>query len=131
MAKEIVNPKSVCKPMGPYSQGVVATGRKLVFISGQVPQDSKGDLVGRDDIDAQTRQVLTNLRNILEEIGGTLSDIVKITVFMVETTAAALETVARVREEFFGSDFPASTLVAVKSLASPDWLVEMEAFAVL
>ena len=131
MVKEIIEPRGIPKPMGPYSQAVVTTGGKLVFISGQVPEDALGNFVGKGDIEAQTRQVLTNLKIMVEEAGGTVADIVKITVFMVEITPSSYETVARLRREFFGDGYPASTMVEVNSLVSPEWLIEIEAWAVI
>ena len=87
-----------------------------------MPEDAQGNLVGKGDI-AQTRQVLTNLKTMVEESGGTVADIVKITVFMVEITPSSYETVARLRREFFVDGYPARTMVEVKRLASPDWLI--------
>jgi 2-iminobutanoate/2-iminopropanoate deaminase len=131
MARKIVTSEKLPKPMGPYSHCVIGEGSKLVFISGQVPQDANGNLIGRGDIAAQTRQVLANMRSAVEAAGGTVGDINKITIFMVELDAAAYEAVARARREFFHGEFPASTLVQVKALASPDWLIEIEAYAVI
>jgi len=131
MVKEIIEPIGVPRPMGPYSQAVVTTGGKLAFISGQVPEDASGNLVGKGDIEAQTRQVLTNLKTMVGEAGGTVADIVKITVFMVEITPSSYETVAKLRREFFGDGYPASTMVEVNSLVSPEWLIEIEAWAVI
>jgi 2-iminobutanoate/2-iminopropanoate deaminase len=131
MTKTIFNPESVPKPMGPYSQGVVTTGGKLFFISGQVPQDASGNLVGKNDLEAQTKQVLANLKTMVETAGGTVANIVKITIFMVKVTPHAYEILGRVRREFWGADFPASTLVEINRLASPDFLIEIEAFAVI
>jgi 2-iminobutanoate/2-iminopropanoate deaminase len=131
MARKIVDPKRLPKPMGPYSHCVVAEGSRLVFISGQVPQDANGQLVGKGDIAAQTRQVLANIRAAVEAAGGTVRDINKITIFMVELDPAAYAAVAEARREFFQGEYPASTLVQVKALASPDWLIEIEAYAVI
>jgi 2-iminobutanoate/2-iminopropanoate deaminase len=131
MTKTIFNPEIVPKPMGPYSQGVVTTGGKLVFISGQVPQDASGNLVGKNDLEAQTKQVLENLKTMVETAGGTVANIAKITIFMVKVTPRAYEILGRVRREFWGTDFPASTLVEINRLASPDFLIEIEAFAVI
>jgi len=131
VVKEIIEPRGIPKPMGPYSQAVVTTGGKLVFISGQVPEDALGNLVGKGDIEAQTRQVLKNLKIMVEESGGMVADIVKITIFMVEITASSYEVVGRLRKELFGGGYPASTMVEVNRLASPDWLIEIEAWAVV
>ncbi|MBE0618502.1 MAG: RidA family protein [Proteobacteria bacterium] len=118
-------------PKGPYSQAVVVSGRRLLFVSGQVPEDEDGNLVGPGDLEAQTRQVLTNLRRIVEGAGGNLSDIVKIGVFLVGAGPTSYEVLGRLRREFFGVRFPASTMVGVQRLASPKWLIEIEAWAAL
>jgi len=131
MTRQIINPDSISKPMGPYSQGVVTTGGKLAIISGQVPEDVKGNLIGKGDIDVQARQVLNNLKVMVEESGGTLSDIVKITIFMVEINSFSYDCLDKLRKEFFGADYPTSTMVEVKRLAKPEWLVEIEAWAVI
>jgi len=131
MARKVIHPKSLPKTMGPYSHCVVGVGKQLVFISGQVSQDAKGNLVGRGDIEAQTRQVLANLKIAVESAGGSVGDICKITIFVVGLDEAAYGAIGRARREFFGKEFPASTMVEIKRLASPDWLIEIEAYAVI
>ena len=117
--------------MGPYSQCVVGEGSKFVFIAGQVPEDSSGNLIGKNDIEAQTRQVLSNLGIAVAGAGGTVEDICKITIFVVALDKTAYGVVARVRQKFFKGDYPASTLVEVSKLAKTDWLIEIEAYAVI
>ena len=131
MAKEIIVSSEIPKPMGPYSQAVAATGSKFIFISGQVPEDAQGKLIGKGDIEKQTRQVLKNIKTMVERSSGTIADIVKITIFMVDINPSSYEIVAGLRRKFFGGDYPASTLVEVQRLASPDWLIEIEAVAVV
>lgn len=130
MAKEIVLSNKSPQPMGPYSQAVTATGARLIFISGQVPEDAQGNLVGKGDIEKQTGQVLKNIKTLVEQAGGTVADIVKITIFMVDVNPDSYDVVARLRSDFFGGDYPTSTLVEINRLASPDWLIEIEAMAV-
>ena len=131
MAKEIIVSSEIPKPMGPYSQAVSATGSKFIFLSGQVPEDAQGKLIGKGDIEKQTRQVLKNIKTMVERSSGTIADIVKITIFMVDINPSSYEIVAGLRRKFFGGDYPASTLVEVQRLASPDWLIEIEAVAVV
>jgi len=131
MTKEIIVSGEIPEPMGPYSQAVVASGHKFIFVSGQVPEDARGKLVGQGDIEKQTRQVLKNIKTMVERSGGTVADIVKITIFMVDINPSSYEIVAGLRRKFFGGDYPASTLVEVQRLASPDWLIEIEALAVV
>jgi reactive intermediate/imine deaminase len=101
----------------------------MLFISGQVSQDLSEVVVGRGDIVRQAEQVLTNLRSVVEAAGGTLRDVVKVTVFL--RNMADRDAVADVRRRFFGDHLPASTLVEVSKLAHPDWLVEIEAIAIV
>ena len=131
MAKKIVDSKDLPPAIAPYSQCVVGEGSRFVFIAGQVPVDAHGNLVGPNDIEAQARQILANLKIAVEAAGGTVADICKITIFMVSLDDTALEAVGRVRREFFDTEYPASTLVEVSRLVSPDWLLEIEAYAVL
>lgn len=72
MPKEVINPSTVAKPVGHYSQGVKARGSTLLFIAGQVALDENGNLVGKGDIEAQTRQIMRNIQRILEAAGGTM-----------------------------------------------------------
>ena len=131
MPKRIVPVDGLPKTMGPYSQCVAGEGRQVIFISGQVPEDRQGNIVGGGDIAAQTRQVLANIKLAVEAAGGKIADICKITILVVGLDAQAYETVARERRTFFGGDYPASTLMEVLRLASPDWRIEIEAYAVI
>ena len=131
MAKKVIHPKGLPKTMGPYSHCALGEGSKFVFIAGQVPQDEKGKLVGPADMEAQTRQVLANLKKVVEAAGGSVDDICKITIFVVGLDEASYGLIAQARREFFGGEFPASTMVEVKRLASPDWLIEIEGYAVI
>lgn len=125
------SPQGVPAPKGPYSQAVVTSSWRLAFVSGQVPEDEAGRLVGPGDLEAQARQVFTNLARVLEAAGGSLADVVKIGVFLVDVGPTSYEVLGRVRREFFGDRFPASTMVEVKRLVSPEWLIEIEAWAAL
>lgn len=124
-------PRGVPTPKGPYSQATVASGTRVLFVSGQVPEDEEGRLVGACDFEAQARQVFRNLRGVVEEAGGSLSDVAKIGVFLVDAGPASYEVLGRLRRELFGDRFPASTMVEVQRLVSPEWLIEVEAWAVL
>lgn len=127
MAKQKLAPEGMAKPSGPFSSGV-RSGR-LVFVAGQVAVDGEGKTVGKGDIGAQTRQVLTNIGKVLAAGGASFADVVKVTVFVTELeNLAALQAV---RPEFFSEPYPASTLVKVAQLINPDWLVEIEAIAMV
>ncbi len=128
MAREIIHPASVHSTAGVgYSH--VAKAGDTVYIAGQIALDADGALVGRGDIEAQTQQVYANLQAILEELGGGLKDIVKLTTYLTERSH--LEAFRRVRNRFFSDAFPPNTLLFVSGLAHPDYLVEIEAVAFL
>jgi reactive intermediate/imine deaminase len=100
-----------------------------IYVAGQLPYDKDGTLVGLGDIRAQTRRVLENVRTIVTAGGGTMDDVVKLTVFV--TDVRFREPYAEVRSEFFGPNPPASTLVQIANLAIPGALIEIEAIAVV
>ena len=97
----------------------------LLFTSGQVAMDSVGNLVGAGDCEAQSRQVMANLRTIIEAAGATMQEVVKITCFL--TDINTYPAYSKVRSETWPSDPPASSTVAVSALARPELLVEVEA----
>jgi enamine deaminase RidA (YjgF/YER057c/UK114 family) len=128
MAHEILQLKSVheTRDRG-YSH--VAKAGKTLYIAGQVARDVQGKLVGKGDFDAQARQVYINLKNILQEAGGGLKNIVKTTTIL--TNVGHVESFGKIRHEFFGEIMPPNTLMIIQSLASLDFMIEVEAIAVL
>jgi reactive intermediate/imine deaminase len=115
---------------GSYSMGLaIPVGQQIVFISGQIPVDASGNLVGPDDLTAQTRDVFDKIKALVEEAGGSLGDVVKITTFLTDMSRFA--EFARVREEVFAPNFPASSSVEVSALVRPGLLVEVEAIAIV
>ena len=129
MKRREIQPASVPRPVAEYAQGVEVQGGRTLFIAGQVSIDAEGQLVGAGDIRAQARQVFRNIKAILEEAGGGMGDIVKLTTFL--TSMDDYAGFVEVRSEFIPAPYPAATLVAVASLVRPEWLVEVEAIAVL
>jgi reactive intermediate/imine deaminase len=123
-----INPPALHSPIGRGYSHAVKVDRTL-YIAGQVALDAQGNLVGRGDIRAQTEQVFRNLQAVLEACGGSLQDLVKITVYLVRPQDIA--PFREVRSRYLGANPPASTLVVVSQLASPDFLVEVEGIAVL
>ena len=117
------------RAVGSYALGVVAPTGRLVFISGQVAQDAEGKLVGKGDFEAQVRAVFDSIKRLVEEAGGTMDDIVKITTFV--TTLDEYPVFSRVRGEYFTGSKPASSTVKVSGLVSEDFLIEVEAVAVV
>ena len=124
-----LQPANAPKPAGDYSQGVKVKGGALVVISGQVAWDVQGNLVGKGDIRAQTRQVFENLKNMLASAEATFQDVVKLGIFLKnqEDFAAFRE----IRAQYLKPPFPPTTLLVVKNLAREEWLLEVEAMAVV
>jgi reactive intermediate/imine deaminase len=122
------NPASLSEPNG-YTHVVETSGGRTVYVSGQVALDATGALVGTGDLKAQTRQVFENLKAALADSGGTLDDVVKITIFM--TDLSQIQDFREIRNGYFPRELPASTLVQVVRLARPDFLIEIEAVAVV
>jgi enamine deaminase RidA (YjgF/YER057c/UK114 family) len=132
MTHRYINPDAVSKP-GAYTHVVEATGSRTVFISGQVALDKDGNVVGVGDLAKQAEQVFQNLQACLASAGATFADVTKMTTFIVGYQAARDRAVlGAVRQKYFpGTNPPASTLVGVQALASPDIMIEIEATAVL
>lgn len=128
MDKTVLQSPKLAKPVGIFSPGVKVGAGNLIFVSGQVARNAAGEIVGQGDIHAQTRQALENVKAVLETAGATIDDIVKVTVFVTDVTQFAA--IHEVRAEYFKRDYPASTLVEVKGLVSPELLIEIEAIAV-
>ena len=121
-------PAGLARPNG-YSQVVSAPAEALVFVSGQVPLDPDGELVGPGDLEAQTRQVFVNLTRALEAADASWQDVVKLNYFLRDVSQIGV--VRTVRDEFVDPERPpASTLVEVSRLFRDDVLVEVDAIAV-
>ena len=129
MGKTTYNPETMRTPFGIFSNAAMAGPGQLYFISGQVAVDVNGQVVGTGDIRAQTRQVLENIKAALAAVGGTMDDIVCVNVFVVNMEHLA--TIHEVRAEYWQRDYPASTLVQVAGLVHPDYLIEINAVAVI
>lgn len=123
------NPPGVLEPFGIFSNAAWQPPGRVLHIAGQVAWDAEGNIVGKGDIRAQTRQTLVNVRNILASVGGSMGDIVAVNVFV--TDMAGLKAIHEVRAEFFDKPYPASTLVAVAGLVDPELLIEINAVAVI
>jgi enamine deaminase RidA (YjgF/YER057c/UK114 family) len=115
-----------------FSQVVAASGRRTIYTAGQVSIDERGALVGSGDLAAQTTQVMRNIGLALAAAGAGYADIVKITTFVVNYKPEDRAVIGKARAAFFADGTPpASTLVGVAALALPEWLIEIEAVAVL
>lgn len=130
MTLQCINPKDLPVPQT-YSQVVVATGSKLVFISGQEPEDLQGKLVGRGDLATQARQVFANLGRALAAAGAAPTQVTRITIYVVNYDRdECLPIIEKARVELFGDHKPADVVLGVASL-SPGYLIEVDAFAVI
>ena len=128
--KEQITSAKLAKPNGHFSQATTIEAKgKLVFISGMTARRADGSIAGIGDIDAQTRQVCENLKAAAEAAGGSLDDVVRVDVYVrnIEHFAA----IHKVRQEYFKAPVPASTMVEVAKMVSPDYLIEISAIAVL
>jgi enamine deaminase RidA (YjgF/YER057c/UK114 family) len=113
-----------------YSQAVKVTGAQtILFISGQVAYDDKGGAAHPGDFPAQARAAFQALKRQVEAGGGTMQSIVKLNTYLTDLRYRA--DLVPIREEFFGKKTLASTLVGVTALAQPNWLIEVEAIAVI
>ena len=124
----IISPR-LSKPVGVFSHAVKAEGKQYLFISGVTARDANGNPVGKGDMRAQTKQVLENMKIILEDAGATFDNVVRVTVYV--TDLKNCKDIHEVRAQYFKKDFPASTLVQVAGLLHKDLLIEIEAIAVL
>jgi enamine deaminase RidA (YjgF/YER057c/UK114 family) len=119
-------------PANGYSHVIVAEPGKVVFIAGQVANDHDGKLVGKGDLRAQTVQVFENLKLALAAAGASFDDVVKIGWYVKEYKPEYLPVLREVRNQYVNSArLPTSTLVGVQSLFQPDYLIEVEAIAVI
>lgn len=131
MSAERLNPAALYKsvPFG-FSHAAVSTEGKLLHLAGQVAWDATGELVGRGDLGAQTRQVLANLSEVLREARAAPRDIVRLRTYIVGYSPDKLGVVIPELVKFYGDALPApNTLIGVATLALPDFLIEIEATA--
>ena len=112
-----------------YSQAVITEGGRIVWLAGQVgAADASGNSLA-GDFDAQVREVFARLNQTLEEAGGSLADMVTMTVFIADARYG--DRFTELRKEIFGDNFPASALITVAGLARPEMLVEIQGIAVV
>jgi enamine deaminase RidA (YjgF/YER057c/UK114 family) len=133
-AREFINPKDLIAP-GPagYSHVAKVNRGTLVHISGQVPSDASGKLIGEGDFEAQVEQIFANIKVAVEAAGGTMADIVKLNYFLVaEVDQAIVPKMRPIRDRYINTaNPPASTFVVVSRLMRPGWMLEVEAVAAI
>jgi enamine deaminase RidA (YjgF/YER057c/UK114 family) len=129
-----VQPRTLPKPAG-FSYGYEVKHGRLVFISGQVARDEQNAVVGKGDLVAQFRQVCRNIQTVLSAAGGSMTDVVKLTIYVLDTDdyKRHLREIGGVYREYFGKHFPAMTLVGARDLfdAADGCLIEIEGVAAL
>jgi 2-iminobutanoate/2-iminopropanoate deaminase len=128
--KEFVNPNDVYPPTAKFTQAIKVSRGTLVFVSGIVGYEPDMT-IARGDIVRQAEVAYDNLRKTMVAVGGSLDDIVKVTIYIGEDFTQRRDALRDVRSRFFGDHAPASTLVQVAGFASHDYLFEIEAVAVL
>jgi enamine deaminase RidA (YjgF/YER057c/UK114 family) len=132
MPKSIINPSSLGAPRG-YANGIVTQGGRILFLAGQTGMDATGQIANPFDLIDQFQRTLENLKAVVTEAGGGLTDIVKLTIFVTDKRAyhAQRARIGEVYRAYFGKYFPAMTLVEVKSLYDANAMIEVEGIAVL
>jgi reactive intermediate/imine deaminase len=113
-----------------YSQSVEVINGKMVFISGQVPLNAEGDLVELNNLEKQTEQVFENIKALVEKSGGTMKDVVSIECYF--TDISRIAEFRKARDKYIDPENPpASTAVQIERLVNPDFLIEINAIAVV
>ncbi len=128
MPNQVIKPTDVHVPIGRGYNHVIKAGN-TIYVAGQVALDKDGNLVGKEDITAQAEQVFKNLQAALAAAGASFQDIVKINTYL--TQRDDLAKLREVRSKYFAGEPPASTLVFISGLAMPEFLIEVEAIAVV
>jgi|SRR6476659_10113916 2-iminobutanoate/2-iminopropanoate deaminase len=130
MPKLEVSSSAIRKPIGVFSQATMIEAKgRLVFISGMTARRPDGTIAGIGDISEQTRQVCENIKAAVEAAGGTLDDVCRVDVYV--RNIEHFQAIHQVRSQYFKPPLPASTMVEVTKLVSPDYLIEINAIAVI
>ena len=132
MPKRLINPPALTKPVN-FNHAVGVTGGELVFLAGQDASDEHGDIVAPGDIVAQYEQVLRNVFVVMKEAGGTMHDIVKLNIYLVDARKYTenVEALREVYQAYFDDYYPAIGIFEVRSLYRRDALISVEGIAVI
>jgi len=130
MSLRSIDPDEIPTPET-YSTVIVARGSKLVFIAGQVAEDRHGDLVGAGDMAAQSRQVFANIGWALKAAGARPDQVAKLTIFVADYRREHLAMIEEGRISLFGEHKPTDTLIGVAALSRPEYMLEVDAIAVI
>src|SRR5205085_3890114 len=130
MSRQDIRSEKIRSPSGHFSQAIAIEAKgRLVFISGMTARRADGTIAGIGDIEAQTRQVCENLKAAVEAAGGKMDDICRVDVYV--RNMEHFDKIHAVRREYFKNPPPASTMVEVTKMTSPDYLIEINAIAVI
>ena len=129
MQRIMLDRPDVPKAPSKAAPGIKVSGGSLILVSGQVAWNANGQIVGTGDIRAQARQAFENLKRVYEDGGGTLADIIKMTIYL--TDLSHRRAVLEVRSEYLGTHNPPSTTVVVSSLVEPELLIEIDAMGMV
>jgi enamine deaminase RidA (YjgF/YER057c/UK114 family) len=129
MTLKPINPEALATPAS-YTHVISATGSRLVFVAGQVADDTWGNLVGPGDMAAQARQAFANVGRCLAAAGARPEQVTKITIYVVGHRPEYLPAISEARIAVFGDHKPTDTLVGVETLAEPGYLIEVDAIAI-
>lgn len=128
--KEQITSDKLRQPNGHFSQATTIEAKgKLVFVSGMTARKPDGTIAGIGDITEQTRQVCENIKSAMETAGGSLDDVVRVDVYV--RNIEHFDKIHAVRREYFKPPLPASTMVEVTKMVSPDYLIEINAIGVI
>jgi enamine deaminase RidA (YjgF/YER057c/UK114 family) len=132
MNRTTLNPPSLARPSG-FSHGILTNSGRLLFLAGQTASDASGQIVAPGDIVAQYERVLQNLQTVVETAGGTMQDIVQMTIFVSDRDdyRAHLKPLGVIHRAYFGNYYPATALLEISRFFQDDALIEIEAIAVI
>jgi enamine deaminase RidA (YjgF/YER057c/UK114 family) len=130
MTLELIDPDGLPKHES-YTQVVAARGSTMVFVSGQVSEDPQGNIVAPGDLAAQAHQAFTNLGRALAAAGARPEQVAKLTIYVVHLRPEHLPGISAARIATFGDHKPADAIVGVEALALPEYLIEVDAIAVV
>ncbi|MBO0794263.1 MAG: RidA family protein [Ktedonobacteraceae bacterium] len=130
--KTLINPPQLAQPSG-YNHGILVTGGRQLFLAGQTASDGQGNIVAPWDLVAQYEQVLRNLQAVVEAAGGTMQDIVQMTIFVRnrDDYLTHLKPLGQVHRAFFGRYYPATALFEISRFFQEEALIEISGIAVI
>jgi 2-iminobutanoate/2-iminopropanoate deaminase len=129
MKLEAVTSPKLPEPIGPYSPAVKVTGGTAVYVAGMTALNASKQIVGEGDVKAQARQVIENIKHAVEAAGGSLANVVRTTVYLIDIST--FSDVNNIYGEYFKEPYPARVVIQAAALPRKEFLVEIDAIAVL